>query len=82
VGQTPRWLTFGYRLALSLFSQARLGSNEGLGSIDSGLWEGYHESRRCSRDTYPDISPSIIVYEDQPVSGLGVQPGDTGVPRS
>jgi len=23
--------------------------------IDSGpLWEGYHESRRCSRDTYPE----------------------------
>ena len=21
--------------------------------IDSG-WEGYHESRRCSRDTYPE----------------------------
>jgi len=19
-----------------------------------GLWEGYHESRRCSRDTYPE----------------------------
>jgi len=29
------------------------------GVIDSGLvgstdWEGYHESRRCSRDTYPE----------------------------
>jgi len=22
--------------------------------IDSGLWEGYHESRRCSRDTNPE----------------------------
>ena len=33
--------------------------------IDSGLAgrEGYHESRRCSRDTYPE-PPSILVYED------------------
>jgi hypothetical protein len=23
-------------------------------TIDGKLWEGYHESRRCSRDTYPD----------------------------
>ena len=22
--------------------------------IDSGFWEGYHESRRCSRDTYAE----------------------------
>jgi len=29
-------------------------------------WEGCRESRRCSRDTYPEsyISPSILVYEE------------------
>jgi len=26
------------------------------------LWEGYHESRRCSRDTYPESY--ITKYED------------------
>ena len=45
--------------------------------IDSGLvgsmdfWEGYRESRRCSRDTYPEsyITKYTLVYEDktQPV---------------
>ena len=31
------------------------------------LWEGCRESRRCSRDTYPEsyISPSMLVYEDK-----------------
>ena len=40
--------------------------------IDSGLvgstdWEGYHESRRCSRDTYPEsyITEYTLVYEDK-----------------
>jgi len=30
------------------------------------LGEGYHESRRCSRDTYPEsyITKNTIVYED------------------
>jgi len=30
------------------------------------LWEGYRESRSCSRDTYPEsyTSPSILVYEE------------------
>jgi len=37
--------------------------------IDSGLvgslWEGYHESRRCSRTpTQSHISPNILVYEE------------------
>ena len=37
--------------------------------IDSGLvdsTEGYHESRRCSRDTHPEsyIFSSILVYEE------------------
>ena len=27
-------------------------SGGGLTMVDSGLWEGYHESRRCARDTY------------------------------
>ena len=29
---------------------------------------GYHESRRCSRDTYPEsyISKYILIYEDYP----------------
>jgi len=31
------------------------------------LWEGYHESRRCSRDTYPEsyITEYTLVYEDE-----------------
>ena len=31
------------------------------------LWEWYHESRRCFKDTYPEshTSPSILVYEDK-----------------
>ena len=38
--------------------------------IDSGLvgstWEGYRESRRCSRDNYPEsyINEYTSVYED------------------
>jgi len=30
------------------------------------LWEGYLESRRCSRDTYPEsyITEYTLVYED------------------
>jgi len=32
----------------------------------TGLWEGYRESRRCSRDTYPEsYITSILVYEDK-----------------
>ena len=42
--------------------------------IDSGLvgstdfWEGFRESRRCSRDTYPEsfITEYTLVYEDKP----------------
>jgi len=35
--------------------------------IDSGLWEGFRESRRCSRDTYPEsyITEYILIYEDK-----------------
>ena len=36
-------------------------------------FKGYHESRRCSRDTYPESyitkSISILVYEDYTFSG-------------
>ena len=35
--------------------------------IDSGLvWEGFRESRTCSRDTYPEsyITEYILIYED------------------
>ena len=37
-----------------------------VGSTD--LWEGYHGSRRCSRDTYPEshVSPSILVVKENP----------------
>ena len=36
--------------------------------IGSGLlWEGFRESRRCSRDTYPEsyITEYTSVYEDK-----------------
>ena len=35
------------------------------GVVDSEL--GYHESRRCSRDTYPESyrTPSILIYEEK-----------------
>ena len=31
-----------------------------------GLWEGYRESRRCSRDTYPEsyITECILIHEE------------------
>ena len=31
------------------------------------LWEGYRESRRCSRDTYPEsyITEYILIYEEK-----------------
>ena len=31
------------------------------------LWEGFRESRRCSRDTYPEsyIAEYILIYEDK-----------------
>ena len=31
------------------------------------LWEGFHESRRCSRDTYPDsyVTEYIPIYENK-----------------
>ena len=34
-----------------------------------GPWERYRESRRCSRDTYPEsyVSPSILAYEDKTI---------------
>jgi hypothetical protein len=37
--------------------------------IDSG-WEGFCESRRCSRDTYPEsyITEYIVIYEHYPAS--------------
>ena len=30
------------------------------------LWEGFRESRRCSRDTYPEsyITENILIYEE------------------
>ena len=33
------------------------------------LWDGYHESRRFSRDTQSHIPPSILVYEDSRAAG-------------
>jgi len=31
------------------------------------LWDGYHESRRCSRDTTQNhIAPSMLVHEETP----------------
>jgi len=28
------------------------------------LWEGYHESRRCSRDTYPEsYITKLLIFE-------------------
>ena len=31
------------------------------------LWEGFRESRRCSRDTYPEsyITKYVLIYEDK-----------------
>jgi len=42
-GRWPR----GERLSLPLIVPGLVGST-------GPLWEGYHESRRCSRDTYPE----------------------------
>ena len=34
--------------------------------VDLSVWEGFRESRRCSRDTYPDsyITEYILIYEE------------------
>ena len=57
---------------------------------DDRLWEGYHESRRCSRDTYPesyitkytkikttpDLTPENARFSEQ----TNVQQGRNGPP--
>ena len=43
------------RANMAHIRQSRPDSGLVFQAIDSGpLWEGYHESRRCSRDTYPE----------------------------
>jgi len=61
------WL---YSLSIASCRHRASHSASRLGGVIPGhhmrVWEGCHESRRCSRDTYPEsyISPSILVYED------------------
>jgi len=33
----------------------------------NGIWEEFRESRRCSRDTYPEpyITECILIYEEK-----------------
>ena len=50
-----------YEARPSGYFQSRVGS-----TLVESLWEGCHESRRCSRDTYQShISPSLIVCQDK-----------------
>ena len=52
--------------------------------IDSGLvgstdfWKGFRESRRCSRDTYPEsyITKYTLVYEDKHTGGVSMDLGE------
>ena len=37
-----------------LFVTERLRIRLRVGWLNEPLWEGYYESRRCSRDTYPE----------------------------
>jgi len=41
--------------------------------------EGHHESRRCSRDTYPESDiTSILVYEKKHSKSQKISPGNRG----
>ena len=58
-------------------------------AVDSArlsLWEGFRESRRCSRDTYPAsyITEHILIYEDRQSldGGPRESPSSTASPRA
>ena len=46
------------------------------------LWEGFRESRRCSRDNYPEsyIAEHVLIYEENSCRHLNPKPQTQSVP--